>query len=101
MLEVQKFFFKFLHAIVDMKDEYIFLLANVTALTRVMQSYTFSGLPGACGSMDVVLIKWSNCPTGDYNRAKGKECYPTLAFQCVTDNSRRFLSVWLTVWHTK
>ncbi len=37
--EVQKFFFKFLDAMVDMKDEYIFLPANVTALKRVMQSY--------------------------------------------------------------
>ncbi len=42
---------------VDVKDEYIFLPANVTALKCVMQSYTFSGLPGACGSMDVVHIK--------------------------------------------
>jgi hypothetical protein len=57
--EVRKFFFKFLDAVFDMKDEYIFLPANVTALKRVMQSYTFSGLPGACGSMDVVHIKWT------------------------------------------
>jgi hypothetical protein len=92
--EVRKFFFKFLDAMFNMKDEYIFLPANLTALKRVMQSYTFSGLPGACGSMDVVHIKWSNCPAGDYNRAKGKECYPTLAFQCITDNSRRILSVY-------
>jgi hypothetical protein len=37
------------------------------------------GLPGACGSVDVVHIKWGCCPTGDINRAKGKEGYPTFA----------------------
>jgi hypothetical protein len=78
--EVQKFFFLFLDAMVDMKDEYISLPPNMSALTHAMQSYTFSGLPGACGSMDVVHIKWPSCPTGDYNRAKGKEGYPTISF---------------------
>ena len=92
--EVRKFFFAFLDAMVDMKDEYIFLPPNVTALNRVMQAYSNLGLPGACGSMDVVHIKWSACPAGDHNRAKGKEGYPTIAFQCITDNTRRFLSVY-------
>jgi hypothetical protein len=64
----------------DIKDEYISLPPNMSALTRAMQSYTFSGLPGACGLMDVVHIKWSNCPAGNYNRAKGKEGYPLIAF---------------------
>jgi hypothetical protein len=92
--EVRKFFFLFLDAMVDMNDEYISLSPNMSALTRAMQSYTFSGLPGACGSMDVVHIKWSNCPACDYNWAKGKEGYPTISFQCITNNSRRFLSVY-------
>jgi hypothetical protein len=35
--------------------------------------------------MDVVYVKWAHCPAGDYNCAKGKEGYPTLAFQCITD----------------
>jgi hypothetical protein len=77
MSEVRKFFFDFLDAIVDMKDEYIFLPENVAALTRVMRCYESVGLPGACGLMDVVHVKWSNYPAGNYNRAKGKEGYPT------------------------
>jgi hypothetical protein len=52
------------------------------------------GLPGACGLMDVVHVKWSKCPAGDYNRAKGKEGYPTMAFQCISDYNSRFLAVY-------
>ena len=39
-------------------------------------------------------MKWSNCPTGDHNRAKGKEGYPTLGFQCITDFNRRVMAIY-------
>mgnify|MGYP006160651087 FL=1 len=39
-------------------------------------------------------MKWSCCPTGDHNRAKGKGGYPSLAFQCITDFNRRILAVY-------
>jgi hypothetical protein len=58
-----------------------------------MKPYESVGLPGACGSIDVVHIKWSACPAGDHNRAKGKEGYRTVAFQCITDYNRRFLGI--------
>jgi hypothetical protein len=51
--------------------------------------------------MDVVHVKWSNCPAGDFNRAKGKEGYPTLAFQCITDFNRRILGVYGPQFGTK
>jgi hypothetical protein len=44
--------------------------------------------------MDVVHVKWSQCPTGDHNRAKGKEGYPTLGFQCITDFNRRVMAIY-------
>ena len=56
--------------------------------------YDDVGLPGCCGSMDVVHVKWSSCPTGDHNRAKGKAGYPTLAFQCITDYNRRIIGIY-------
>ena len=43
--------------------------------------------------MDVVHVKWSSCPTGDHNRAKGKVGHPTLAFQCITDYNRRVIGI--------
>ncbi len=39
-------------------------------------------------------MRWSQCPTGDLNRAKGKESYPALAFECVTDFNRQILGVY-------
>ncbi len=56
--------------------------------------YASVSLPGACGLMHVVHIKWSSCPMGDYNQAKGKEDYPTLGFQVITDFNRRILGVY-------
>ena len=38
-------------------------------------------------------IKWSNCPAGDVNRAKGKEGYPSIAFEVVTGYDRQILGV--------
>ncbi len=92
--EVRKFFHLFLDALVDMQDEYISLPSDMAALRRVNRDYEQNGLPGCVGSMDVVHVKWTSCPMGDHNRAKGKEGYPTLAFQCITDFNRRILSVY-------
>jgi hypothetical protein len=79
--EVCKFFLSFLHA----RDEYILLPMNITQLRRITKYYKESGLPRCCGSMDVVHVKWSACPTNDHNRAKGKTGYPSFGFQCITD----------------
>ena len=70
--EIHLFFFDFLAAMVGMKDEYVFLPHNVTELRRMSKYYDEVGLPGCCGSMDVVHVKWLSCPTGDHNRMKGK-----------------------------
>jgi hypothetical protein len=80
MSEVHNLFFIFIEALVDMKDEYIFLPRNLTELKCVNEDYNDTGLPGCVGSMDVVHVKWYQCPTGDHNRVKGKEGYPTLGF---------------------
>ena len=87
-------FFIFIEALVEMKDEYIYILRNITKLQCVSRDYSAAGLPGCVGSMDLVHVKWANCPTGDHNRAKGKEGYPTLAFQCLTDFNRRILAIY-------
>ncbi len=54
-----------------------------------MADYEEVGLPGAVRSMDVVHVKLSNCPAGDFNCTKGKELYPSLTCQCISDNNRR------------
>jgi hypothetical protein len=92
--EVRKFFFLFLDAIVDMRNEQIAMPANLTELRRVEGTYNAIGLPGCCGSVDVVHVRWANCPAGDFNRAKGKESYPSLGFECITDFNRRIMSIY-------
>ena len=67
---------------------------NLTALTNVESFYNAVGLPGCCGSVDVAHVKWSNYPAGDFNCAKGKESFPSLGFQCITDFNRRILSIY-------
>jgi hypothetical protein len=74
-LEVRKFFFLFLYATVDMKDEYVLLPQNLTKLNQVSKYYKAVGLPRCIGFMDVVHVKWVHCPAGDYNRAKRKKGY--------------------------
>jgi hypothetical protein len=70
---------------VDMKDEFIPLPADMDLLLQVSKDHEAVGLPGCVGSMDVVHVKWSNCPMGNHNHLKGKEGYPSLAFQCIAD----------------
>jgi hypothetical protein len=41
----------FLDAIVDMKDEYIYMPKNIPELNRVSSCYGVAGLPGCCGSI--------------------------------------------------
>ncbi len=69
--EVRKFFYVFLDAIVDMKDEYVYMPRNITELNHVSGCYGEAGLPGCCGSIDVVHVKWANCPAGCWRKALG------------------------------
>jgi hypothetical protein len=92
--EVCKFFPSFLHPMHEMWDEYILLLTNITQLRRITKYYKEAGLPGCCRLMDVVHVKWSACPTGNHNRAKGKTGYPSLGFQCNTDFNCRIFAVY-------
>ena len=77
-----------------MRDEQIGMPSNLTELRWVEGTYNAVGLPGCCGSIDVVHVKWANYPTGDFNRAKGKESFPSLGFECITNFNRRILSIY-------
>ena len=46
MSEVCNFFYKFIEALVDMKDENICLSQNLTELKRLNRDYNAAGLPG-------------------------------------------------------
>ncbi len=91
--EVCLFFFCFFDAFIEMKENHISIPKNIDELSWVASHYNAVSLPGACGSMDVVHIKWSTYPTGNYNHAKDKEGYPTLGFQCTIDYNQRVIAI--------
>ena len=78
--KVRKFYYLFLDVIVDMREEQVFMLRNLTALTHVEGFYNAVSLPGCCGSVDVVHVKWSNCPAGDFNCARVRSPFLPLGF---------------------
>jgi hypothetical protein len=94
LAKICKIFPSFLHAMHEMRDEYILLLTNITQLRWITEFFKEASLPGCCRSMDVVHVKWSACPTGNHNCAKGKCGYPCLGFQCITNFNHRISAVY-------
>lgn len=87
------FFEEFLDRLFEAKDEWIRYPSNMEELNGIMKDYVENYLPGCGGSIDVVHCKWAACAAGDNVKAKGKEGYPTLAFECVSDNRRKVLGI--------
>ncbi|KAL7543618.1 hypothetical protein ACHAWF_007427 [Thalassiosira exigua] len=89
----RKFYYKFINELFEVREQFIHLPKNEDDLRVITDRYAKYDLPGCCGSIDVVHVKWGNCPAGDVNRAKGKESYPTIAFEVITDNERRVIGI--------
>ena len=75
------------------KDEFIHAPDTVQEIEEIMRVYREAGVPGAIGSVDCVHVWWDRCPVNISNVCRGKEKYPTLAWQVVADHKRRILSV--------
>jgi hypothetical protein len=88
--EHRKFFHEFIHYFFENHKRYVYLPKQGADIETVMERYREVGLPGAIGSKDVVHIRWCRYPAEDYNRAKGRYSYPSVAFQCITD----FVVLW-------
>ena len=91
--EHRKFFDLFLEKMYSVRREYISFPSTLEQLQTIVSQYHGFHLPGACGSIDVVHVKWAQCPAGDFNNCKGKESFPSVAFQCITDNRRQVLGI--------
>jgi hypothetical protein len=64
---------------------------NMEEYTNVVgEYYTEMGLPGCVGSVDCVHIGWDMCPTQQQNMYKGKEGYPSVAYEVIC-TSRKFI----------
>ena len=89
--EHRRFFQLFIAKMYSIRDEFIKFPSTHGEVQCVMQPYLENFLPGCLGSIDVVHVKWSKCPAGDFNRAKGKEGFPSVAFEVVTGFDRQIL----------
>jgi hypothetical protein len=87
------FFHQFIDYFFDHHTDYISLPRDADELRVGSRKYREVGLPGCMGSKDVVHVKWACAPKGDFNRCKGKQSYPSIAFQCVTNFERKILGV--------
>jgi hypothetical protein len=68
----------------ELKEMFVSIPKTIDELSQVASHYNAIGLSGACERMDMVqIIKWSCCPTGNFNCAKGRKGYPTLGFQAI------------------
>ncbi len=88
------FFFVFLDALSDIHGKFIQKPKNMAELRCITRSYEDDGLPCDKGSLDVISVWWFQCPSGDLNRVKEKETFPSLAFECVTDFNQQIMGVY-------
>ena len=66
--------------------EHVRMPETVEEFAEIEVAYASIGIPGACGSMNVVHIALGSCPHGLINVCTGKEGYPTLAYTVICDH---------------
>ena len=62
-------------------------------ISRTLSVYDRLGFPGCIGSTDCVHIRWERCPVGDRFLHKGKEGYPTIAYEVTVDHTSKIIAV--------
>jgi Plant transposon protein len=84
------FFVDWISKMASVKEKFIYMPHEKLELDVVMDEYKSLGLPGCIGSVDVVHIGWDKCPVQHTQMYKGKEGYPTVAYQAIC-TSRKFI----------
>ena len=77
----------------DLYPAHVSMPSTLEEISEVEAAYAVIGTPGACGSMDVVHIALGACPHGLINVCTGKEGYPTLAYNVISDHRGRALAM--------
>lgn len=62
-------------------------------ISKVTEVYKRLGFPGAIGSVDCTHIRWDKCPAHLRATCKGKEGFPSLAYELTVDHFRRIHAV--------
>jgi hypothetical protein len=61
-------------------------------IKETLDMYAAAGFPGCVGSIDCVHIAWGMCPTKERSWFKGKEGWPTIVYEVVTNHATRIFS---------
>ena len=86
----RSFFNDWIEKMSSIKERFIFFPSDDESLKFVCDEYAQLGLPGCVGSVDCVHIGWSKCPTQHLHLYKGKEGYPSVAYEVVC-TARKFI----------
>ena len=89
----RKFFKMFTEKMSSIRERYISFPKDEASLRQVSRQYASLGLPGCCGSIDVVHIGWDACPANLLHLFKGKESYPSIAYEVIVNQRREIMSV--------
>ena len=81
------------HAREELYPVHVRMPSILEELMEIEAAYAAVGIPGACGSMDVVHIPLGRCPHGLINVCTGKEGYPTLGYNVICDHAGRALAL--------
>eukprot|EP00961_Rhodomonas_salina_P004726 64111-Rhodomonas_salina.1 len=72
--------------------KYIYPPSTDDEIEATLHAYEQRGFPGCIGSADGVHVAWDRAPAMDLPWYKGKEHYPTLAYQCTVDHAGRCIA---------
>ena len=84
----RKLFHLIMASLKAVAHKHIYLPRNHAELRCTEQKFAKSGFPGAFLSMDVVHVKWRDCPWKLKQLCTGKEGYPTLAWNVGVDRNK-------------
>ena len=77
----------------ELYPAHVSMPSSLVELMEIEAAYAAIGIPGACGSMDVVHIPLGKCPHGLINVCTGKEGYPSLGYNVICDHTGRALAL--------
>jgi len=91
---MNRFFHEFnRRARIELYPAHVRMPSTLAELMEIEAAYAAIGIPGACGSMDVVHIPLGACPHGLVNVCTGKEGYATLGYNVICDHTGRALAL--------
>lgn len=80
------------HVAMDLFHKHVVFPTSDDDIYKSISAFEYLGFPGCIGSMDVVHVHWDMCPMSLQILCRGKEGYPSLAYQVIVDHLGRALS---------